>query len=450
MKALHPFAACRRWSLPVLALALMPLAAGAQSGFRNGFEHPASALACAGAPLLALASSVSDAIDPPGQIDYYRVNAGVGQWVEFRVIANPDNDAELLDSVLTVLAADGVQRVARNDDDVLGFGVDSALVYRSPGTATYCLQLQDFSSWTNDVAEGGPTYVYDLYANPIDFQTPGLNRDTEPNDTTATAQLGITAFSTPAVAQLANLAGDFATLEDVDVYRLNSAPTAQTIEVLFTPTGNAGYGGTTALGLVDIVAADGSTVLGRLDVARGARALRLPALGLTNYHVYVHAPPAAPGANPFYWLQWRALASRNPQETNDVANGVSATAEVATPVPFDGGTSYFLGGTIDSSDTDWWSFTASAGNRVQLSCASAREGSGVISLTVTLYRDPVQAPLQSEAETASVDLRWDDNGGTRPAVVIATTGTHYLRLTTPSVSGVVVDRHYNCGITVVQ
>jgi hypothetical protein len=47
-------------------------------------------------------------------------------------------------------------------------------------------------------------------------------------------------------------------------------------------------------------------------------------------------------------------------------------------------------------------------------------------------------------------VRWTDLQGSRPAVPIATSGTHYLRVGGGDPIAGVSDRHYACGISVRQ
>ena len=72
-------------------------------------------------------------------------------------------------------------------------------------------------------------------------------------------------------------------------------------------------------------------------------------------------------------------------------------------------------------------------------------------MRVRLYGNPLGLALQEETETATADLAWADSpGASKPSVSAGATGTYYLTLSATSVSTEVTDRHYICGIQVLQ
>ncbi len=417
--------------------------------FRSGFEEPASIQACSAATPLAngLGKGV---IDPAGDVDYFAIDVVAGEWIFVDVSTNELNP-ERLDSVLTVYSGDGTQQLARNDDAILLGGTDSQLIHRVEQTGTVCLGVEDWTTVFGITPEGGPDFTYTLGATRLSFDDPGLNLDVGGNDSTAMPQTPLSyvpAFSGP-LEHSAYIAGDFSSVSDVDVYEIVTPDPALRMEVLFHPSGDEGNGGTTPLGIVEILDSTGSTIIGRLDATNGADGLSLPANASSTYLLRVDSPPQALGSNPFYVLHFLPFAGENQQEANEPDNGAAVSAEAASPIKGPSQISHFIGGTLDASDVDWWSFQAGAGHTISVFCASQRNGSGVLDLTVALYGNPVSPPLQQAVETPFADLAWSSlPGSTMPPVQASFAGIHYLQLSASAFSPEVADRHYQCGIHV--
>ena len=435
-----------------LALTLVPsYTVLAQANFFNGFERPVAADVCNGATSVTLGALQEGAIDPAGQRDRFRFSAQANDYLLINTTANAGGDPDLLDTVLSLHTSEGDHHVAQNDDDVLfGMGRDSLLIYRSPTASSYCLQLEDFSTYNRETPpRGGPTFVYDLLVTPLDFNTAGNNRGTEPNDGAGQAQVAsvFTSFSNVSSALLTGL---FDAHADVDVYRITTSALTQASEVVFSPHGTTGFGSSVRLGLIDVLAPNGSTVLARLNPSFGSRAIYLPVQGLTDYFVVVRSVGQPLGANPFYAVRWIGYPNQNPQEMNDVGNNLSITAEAASPISVENGRQYFLGGTLSATDdVDWWSFQGIAGELIRLDCRSRRDGSGVLDMNFRVFRDPIQPPLQQEVETEAADVRWtDQSGASRPAVPVTMSGTYYLRISASLFDSIANDRHYRCGVNV--
>ena len=433
------------WLLALLVSAPAATAQDLDLVFKTHFEDAAATALCAGAP--AISGSADGALDPPGQTDVYAYAGTAGEWLALQVTANPDRLLERLDSVVTLYSADGRTQLARNDDDPFSLALDSLVVYRVDTTGTYCIAVEDFTTSRGLPPPDGATFDYALAAVPLALPSAGRVRDTEPNDTAGSATIGTT--SAGPAGETAFVVGDFGAAADVDIFRFTTATLAEVVEVRFGPQGVAGWGGSTGLNLVDVLEPDGTTVLARLDVALGARAIRVPVIGQRQYRLAIRTPTTPLGAKPTYTVRWATMPDDTQAESNDVGNGLAATAEVAAPVAGSSGMSYFFRGTLSAGDEDYWAFPASAGERIRVYCASKREGSGVTDPTFRLYGDPVQAPLRSEVETATADLGWHNDGGaSRPAVTAPSSRTDYMRVGASTLSPVVTDRHYGCGVHV--
>lgn len=389
----------------------------------------------------------SGTIDPAGDIDYYTFDVSAGDWVGLIVSANPDGDPGLLDSVITLYDETGATQLAGNDDSVTSGSVDSELYYHSTEDQTLCVSITDYSD------EGDSAFTYDLAVLPIDFDLyDEFNEDTEPNDDTAAAQtLTTTDAGTDQV--FTRVAGILDSDTDADVYQFDTPANTAAATWSFTPSDTDGYGSTSSTGIVRIYDSDETTVLAELDQQAGSSGFFLPLAPTTTYYVEVNAPAGgALGSNPFYVQNLVTSTTINPQEMDDTANNDAATAEVATPIAGNGIVSHYIGGTLSgASDTDWWSFDATAGDSIALACSSWRIGSGVRDATVSVFEDPMGSALQTETENEAEDLLWSDTTtATMSPVPVSTTATHYFRIEASTFDATVTGRYYSCGIHVLS
>ena len=388
-------------------------------------------------------------IGAPGDIDYFTFQATAGDWI--RVKGDTESGSEV-NTVVTLYNADGSIQVAENNNPVGSSSDDGELAYRVIETGTYCLEVQDRSTWLGNDPAGGPGYAYRALMVPIDYVPYDYyNFDTEPNDSTTASQTGLS-FSTNNDLQISTaIAGLFDDASDIDVYEWTAPTGALAFSLYFTPPGSDGYGSTQDPGIIRVYEADGSTVLAELDVQKGAdRFSSVPVTAGNTYYIEVNAPVAfSPGANDFYYLIFNTTLSLNQQEADDTTNNTSAGAEVAPPQA-DGTTMrHYVGGTLTAGDDDWWHFQAPTGADIVLACSSWRAGSGVRDATFTIHDDPGAAHLQTETETEDADIYWSSNSSaSMGAVPATTTGTHYLRISATTLDASVTSSHYLCGIHV--
>ncbi|MBW2459373.1 MAG: hypothetical protein JRI68_33075, partial [Deltaproteobacteria bacterium] len=301
---------------------------------------------------------------------------------------------------------------------------------------------------------GGPDYGYRAVALPLDF---GLydtyNVDEEPHETTSAAQTGVS-FDIASDLQIStNFAGMLAPA-DVDVYEWTAPTGALGFYLYFTPPGADGYGSTQDPGLVRFYESDGTTVLAELDVQAGSdRFSSVPVTPGSTYFLEVNFPQnATAGANDFYYLKFRTTDTLNDQEADDQVNNDSSGAETAVGSVDGDATRHYVGGTLTSPDTDWWSFQATAGNSIVLRCSSWRAGSGVRDATFAVFDNPQAALLQTETEIETADVYWSDSSSSASmgALSVTTTGTHYLRISATNQAQNISSSHYLCGIHVYQ
>jgi hypothetical protein len=113
----------------------------------------------ANATPVGLNQTISAAICPQGDIDYYKFTANAGTAVSIDVVAKAAGSS--LDPYLYLLAEDGASILAENDDIQYGVLQDSHIQYTIQRTGAYFLKVKAF----NHPGVGGPTYFYNLVLN---------------------------------------------------------------------------------------------------------------------------------------------------------------------------------------------------------------------------------------------------------------------------------------------
>jgi hypothetical protein len=429
--------------------------------FKDGFDLTESEINCPLAlPMTETTSGLGgvlyrneDVINPAGNKDYFSFPVLDDQWFYIATSANPNNDSELIDTVISVYSSNGTDLLAQNDDAVIGSSPDSTLYYHAINTENLCIKVEDVSTFSGSTPEGGSTFIYAIVALPIDFDLyDDFNIDTEPNDTTNTAQTNLSTFQYSGFQESTSILGEFNNSSDIDNYQLLTPFETLGLQIIAKPSGNTGYGGTSDIGSLEIISADGTEILAQINPSLGVSEIFIPAQAGTNYIVQSNSPTLPIGDNPFYSLFWKTIDGLNPQESNDTANNLFTGAEVANPISQPFATSHFIGGTLSGvSDTDWWSFEANTGDTINLYCSSWYIGSGVRNATFNIFESPILPPLQTEVEVENQQLNWSNQiNATTPEIPVSTSTTHYLSIDANLFSNTVTGRYYQCGIHVIH
>jgi len=119
------------------------------------------------APLVTLGSRLQGVICPESDIDFFRFNAKAGQNVLVDVDAKSLPTPSKLDSVISLLAADGRSVIVENDDEQSGVQ-DSLLLYPIQRDGMYFVKLK---AW-NYPGVGGADYYYQVGFSPFSVQPP--------------------------------------------------------------------------------------------------------------------------------------------------------------------------------------------------------------------------------------------------------------------------------------
>jgi hypothetical protein len=431
------------------------------TGCENAVELAAGMNSMSGVKYLAAEAILAVAEDK----DYFKFTAKKGDWINLGTEGGGDGDPAIVDPVVTLFSADGKTKFAEVDDSFPRIDTNSNFDFRIPADGTYCVEVQEFSTWKNvDPKKGDDTLAYALVVVPYDADNlkvlKGLELDKEPNDDVAGAQT-MSNLNTLQSGQVADF--PFGALEpktDKDIFKFTTPKGAIGLSMSFAPSGATGNGSTGNIGLVNVWNSDATELLAQLDYndataqisAGGSYGMSsVPVLESTTYLFEINRKAGAEvGTNDFYFFKSFTSDTLNPQETDNTKNATATGAEVTMAqenMADPKFTNRFLGGSIPAGDVDFWKFEANANDKIIVVCSSRRAGSGVEDFTVDLL-DSTEKSLQVETEKPAADLYWSNEGETasKPAVT-AKAGTYYVKLSsTKMVMGGAESSHYLCGV----
>jgi hypothetical protein len=384
-----------------------------------------------------------------------------GDFLQLATVANPGDQADKLDTTLTVFDANGQKVLASIDDGYPRHGTDAWLYYRAPQTESLCVRVQDYSSWAHAAPKAFPDDPFTLTVTRLGTTADaGLEPDTEPNDTAAAAQPVELSQFAGMPGGTAFLYGGLDTSTEVDVFRVSAGFGALMLSLNFPPLGDTPVVGASTLGSTLVRASakvtrlDG-TVLGELSPPSVAPAHMPPNMDVTiapsqDYLVWIQRPSGvAAGANDFYTTTVTTLVDVTPEkETAAGQNDTLATAEALTFSQHSATlrAGFIVGHLTPSTDVDVYSFSANAGETVELVCLAQRRGSGLRGTTFTL--GTTSSTLQEETEGELADVSWMGAFGSKPPIAIGATGTYYLKVHAASQDPVNTGTYYRCSVYV--
>lgn len=379
-------------------------------------------------------TTVMDSIRRPGDEDYFSFTGTAGQWIWITTSANPDDDPDMVDTVVTLYDS-SMNQIAENDDAVPRVNTDSELITRLPANGTYYVLVQEFSAWAGDTPEGMASFTYELDVNPLPM-TAAINVDMEENDDAASAQ-ALGWQTTTSGAEVNIVVGTAQSGTDVDVYSFSMVAARPYARFVIMPPGTGGYGTTGQPVRLWITNAAGDEVIARIDTTQLTEIE--PSLPPGEYRLWVDHP-AATGSNDFYVLKGYKLQD-NPAETMELTNDLVATPEAiafmagAQPMTRTG----FVLATLGDADTDHYSIDVMAGERVNVFCGSRTSGSGVVGLQAALMDATGTTTIAMASETPTMAIAIQN-------AMVPAAGTYLLRLTKTSQDAEVTGDWVRCGI----
>lgn len=451
-------------------------AAGPTSSSSSGMPMPDESTGCADAVELAAGVNSMDGVKylaakavlaVAEDKDYFKFTAKKGDWINLLTQGGGNGDTAIIDPVITLFSADGLTPLAEVDDSFPRIDTNSNFYFRIPADGTYCVEVQEFSTWKNvEPKKGDDTLTYDLVVVPYDADNlkvlKGREFDKEPNNDVAAAQLMSNLGSSKAGDVFSYLFGALEPKTDKDLFKLTTPKGAVGLAMNFAPSGVSGNGSTGNIGLVSVWNADHSKLIAQLDYNEATAQLSgggdygmssVPVLQNTTYLFETERKAGTEvGSNDFYSFFSSTQNTLNPQEVNDMGNGTAAGAEVLTAMVSASDPKVqnrFLGGSMPAMDTDFWKFEATAGEKIIVACSSRRAGSGVNGFAVTLL-DSASLVLQTEVEKTTADLAWSDSDTASMKSVLAKTGTYYVKLSgAGAVANGATSMHYLCGVATI-
>lgn len=385
-------------------------------------------------------TAVMDAIEAPNDRDFWRFEGNAGDWVAISTEANPDDDPEMVDTVITLYDASRMQ-IAENDDALPRTSTDSEIVIRLPATGTYYIEVQEFSTWMPSdppMPRGRSAFRYELTVVTLADGGP-VNIDAERGNDAASAQALRFGGSS---MNLAFVLGSFASATDVDVYSFSVSSERRLLSIDVMPAGPEGYGSTRAAGRAMVTNRAGDVILARIEPRGMSQDDLSPTLTAGDYLLWVDAGGGTAGANDHYVLK-AILSEDNPLEAETMPgmNDSPMTAERLALMEQGGVQRGFILARLDATDVDVFSFEVAAGRRISAFCGAQSSGSGVRGLTTRLLGPDGMMVLGMGSETAT-------RGAAITDVSATSMGTYYLRLAASGRDPMVAGDFVRCGVRV--
>ena|GEM_PF-1362994 len=343
---------------------------------------------------------LSGAINPPGDVDYFRFQGTAGDWIAITTERVSSNQVNNLDTVVTLYNS-SMEQLARNDDDIAGINSDSEIIYHVAATGDYFLKVEDFSTTREDRDnEGGAGFRYLVKVDRFitennDFVTVDAERG---NDAASANDFSFfTAGSRPVGYALGTLTDN----GDVDVYRVTIPPgEARNFRIQIMPAGPNGYGSTSGLGDIWLTDVSGSTVSAKISNADQTLFRMSPSLPGGEYLLWLAHPGDAAGANDHYVVK-NFIFNENPAEMLDMRNN---TQEGAEELPLrDSDRAGYIISALPDGDTDHYKIELQPNEKVSVFCGSRTAGSGIIDVTAYV-RDKSGMTLATGTESATVSI----------------------------------------------
>jgi hypothetical protein len=375
-------------------------------------------------------------IQAAGDRDFFSVDLTADDWLLLATEANPDDDTEMVDTVIQLFdGPDEANMVAENDDALPRVNTDSELIYHVPADGTYYIRVLEWSDWTStDPLEGDPSFTYTLTAGTVDPSAAVVTIDGETGNDAASAQTVNTDMDFGIVL------GTFADAADIDVF---SFSVSDRTAFFMMPSGVEGFGSTAAIGDIYVTNMAGTEIIARLNNSMNSVESISPAVDPGDYLLFVEHASTAAGANDFFVLKGYTGFMENPAETMEATNGTLAGAEALTQerdmdTMLNQG---FILAQMSETDVDYFSFDVADGEIIYVSCGSRSVGSGVMGLTAEV-RDDTDTVVDMQLEDPSDGIFIDGSMSTPPGA-----GTYYLRLTATGQDAEITGAFVRCGVS---
>jgi hypothetical protein len=298
-----------------------------------------------------------------------------------------------------------------------------------PGAGTYYVQVQEWSSWQNEAAEGQRDYTYTLFINVLSIDEIGggaIYADEAGNDADSAVALE---------DGKSMILGGFDNDTDVDVFSFSVADAEKVhFNAQLMPTGSDGYGSTATGSRMWVTNSDGD-VVARISHAGKTDEVSPGGLAIGDYLLWLARGEGGAGSNDFYALKF-GLVGDNPLEISE-DNATLETAQQLEPNAQGDTTRYFILAQMAADDVDYFSFELADGLAVSVACGSASGGSGVLGF---------RAELRNASDEVVGAQDEGDEGIFIAQIDGQAAGTYYLRLSSTGQSEEVSGNWARCGV----
>ncbi len=423
-------------------------------GGGDGDAYQGGITCATGDPIVPGDGGLFGIIDPPGDRDHFLLLVDQPTFLSLRTRANPEGLSGKLDTVLSVYDEAGLVLLATSDDSLPDLGADSELLFHAPAAGTYCIKIEDFTTWKDLGAQGGPGFIYKLEVEALVPGVPGLTFGKPEGP----------APKPPEQALLAQpfgwrslMLGQLAAQHQSLAFGLLPKPEAIFLKLSLMPAGPGGPGPEGHPGYGSTLKADGlelrtpgGEVLARVNPLWGMDDLWLPLeapLALPEdqaLEVWVlRQLDSLPGTNDSVSLKADLHAWWNQAEAASATNDDPSSAE---PLQATGDSWYITGALLPDSEVDHFVFTVPTPGRLEMGCLAARVGSGLRGARFEI-QNPEGTPLQAQAEDNIRDLLWADYPwASAPAIVVNDPGDYLLKVAPGTRDPQVSSSFYQCGI----
>ena len=356
-------------------------------------------------------------INPAGDIDYFRLNGGSGEFFKAYALTETSTEEGGLDTLVRFYDGSGGQLGSNDDFERMGhiYGTDAVYMGCTPASSTYFLSVEDAAFG------GGPSYVYNLLI--AQFESGAV--EDEPNDEVSDAHdAAVAEYDTNY-----DRAGIIEDDGDVDLWLLQLEPGARLRVYGYENTA------TEMDTRLRLLGTDGTSQVVEFDDPSWSDALAVPILdadavylevtdqgddGGDDYCYVLHF--AADPAGELYW------AETEPNDNNLDSESLQANDEGVLSVA----------GRIDPVvDLDHFVFQGTAGEAVTVTFAARSAGSQLQAHLV------LTGPDDSELTALDVPIT---EGEVIEGLALPSTGTYHLEVTSADLPAAGVDHWYTMSV----
>lgn len=387
--------------LPAVGVALVCAACGESSNGSGEPSPPKPSRADAGDPYGSFESArpiplgspgILETIDGKEDKDFFSFDGRSGEWIELRstsldILDVFDTRITLYDENHAQLAYNASTRSLRGEN------VLARVITVLPGDGKYFVEIDDPEAAP---VAAGFSQAYRLTVTDLSATADGY---TVEDDGAAATAIRFHRWNIDSVIiDDSFLAGSFSDASDADAFAFTIDPGPEkTLSVEVQDSGVDADGSATTAGNVWVTTDTDAAVIARIDNSIGQNALT-PPLDPGNYRLWVSHPNTAFANRDFYVVR-AMVGPENPVEADEATNGTVGTAEALTTTNSNGTDSAFILAHVLDGDLDYFRFDGHAGASASAYCESARGGSGLVGLHVSL-RDETDTTLAEATETA--------------------------------------------------